>query len=454
MPEPTATKVTDAKNDNGAKREVRDLGGPPGRIRSTWQLMAKPFETYERWQEIYGDTFLVKALNGNVVVTCNAENIRRVLAARHDEVSQFAIGTLSPLIGEQSVILVNGERHRRARSMLMPPFHGDCLRGCMSAMQAIATRVSDGWSSGDRIKVMDASLDYSLEVIIEIVFGVQDLDRVQVFKSAIKEYVQSFRPMFAFTKHLQRPWIPAWNRFQKQKRLNDQLLNEQIAEARNHPDRRLGVLSMLLASRDEAGQPLSDEELKQQLITLLFAGHETTQIAIGWAMSWLHRTPEVLQRLRNEMQIANSLEELVKSDLLHGICQESLRLNVIVPDFLRVIEKPMELEDVELPKGSSVGILSCRVHADPTIYREPGKFDPDRWAGSSFKPHEFLAFGGGVRRCIGSTMALMEMKIALVTWLRKFEFDLPSNAPKVEPVHRRNLTMAPRSGIPLLIRNG
>lgn len=430
---------------------LKTLPGPGGRLKSTWQLMTKPYETYSAWQKRYGQTFLVRALNGNVVLTSDPENIRRVLSARHDEISQFAIGTISPLIGENSVILVNGQRHKRARSMLMPAFHGEALRGCVQTMESIAERVTDNWQVGQTFKVMQASLEYSLEVIIEVVFGVQAPDRVQEFKFAIMDYVQSFRPIFAFTRRFQSRLLPSWNRFLRAKKQSDIMLSEQIAMARTSPDASFGVLSMLLAARDEDGQPLGDAELKEQMVTLLFAGHETTQIAIAWAMSWLHRTPDVLSRLTEEISNA-SLDEMLRSDLLHGVCQESLRLNPIVPDFLRVLEKPMELDGIALPKGTTVGILSCLVHANPIIYSDPEKFQPDRWTQQRFKPHEFLAFGGGVRRCIGATMALMEMKIVLVTWLRKFRFELPDDAPHVEPVHRRNLTMAPRSGIPLRIR--
>ena len=205
---------------------------------------------------------------------------------------------------------------------------------------------------------------------------------------------------------------------------------------------------MMLEARDEDGQPLSDEELKDQLTTMLFAGHETTQIAIAWAMSWLHRSPEILERLRTEL-IESTIEESLQSELLDGVCHEALRLNAIVPDFIRVFREGIDLEEVALPADSTVAVLTCRVHADPEIYPNPDQFDPERWIGKSCKPYEFLAFGGGVRRCIGATMALLEMKVALIIWLKQFQFRLPDDAPAVEPVKRRNVTLAPASGIEL-----
>lgn len=430
---------------------INSLPGPPGRLRSTWKLMTRPYETYGDWSRRYGKSFRVKALNGTVLATSNTENIRRILAARHDEVSQFAIGTISPLIGEHSVLIVAGERHKRARSLLAPPFRGEALRNSMQTMQAIADRVAANWKPGSSIRVMDTSLEYSLDVIIEVVFGVQDPDRVQQFKSAIKSYVGGFRPIFAFTKLFQKRWVPAWNRFLKERERFDALLDLQIAGQRERQHEGFNIISMLLKSRDEDGNPLGESELRDHLITLLFAGHETTQIAIAWAMSWLHRNPPILKRFREELNSTDSLEEMLSSDLLDGICHEALRLNPIVADFLRVFQKPIELEEITLPAGSSAAILSCVVHQDPDIYPEPEKFNPDRWLTHPARPNEFLAFGGGIRRCIGATMALMEMKIALVTWLRRFEFALPPNAPPIEPVHRRNLTMAPKSGIELMV---
>jgi cytochrome P450 len=165
-------------------------------------------------------------------------------------------------------------------------------------------------------------------------------------------------------------------------------------------------------------------------------------------MSWLHRDGQLLERVRSELGEPNGTDKALDSPLFEGICAEALRLNPIVPDFLRVFDVPLELEEATLPAGSGVAVVTCLVHQDPEIYPEPERFDPDRWQ-RPVRPYEFLAFGGGVRRCIGAAMAVMEMKIALAEWLSRFEFRLPPDAPAVEPVWRRNLTMAPRTGIPL-----
>ncbi len=443
---------TNDKMTNQHNQEFK-LAGPAGRFLPTYRLMKDPYLTYSNWSKRYGKTFLVKALNGNVVATSNTENIRRILAAKHNEIAPFAVATAKPLIGEHSVLLIEGEAHKQARALLTPPFRGEALRNNVSKMQDIANRISAQWRPGDRVRMMDFSLEYSLDVIIQVVFGVQEQTTVQRFKSTIKSYIECFRPIFVFTKLFQSNWNPSWNRFLKQKQLFLQMLNEQIEMRRSNTDSRFDILSMLLAPQENDGQRLSDSELRDQLTTLLFAGHETTQIAIAWAMSWLHRSPDVERRLREELDSTYDLDVLLRSELLDGICNEALRLNPIVADFIRVVHKPIELVELTLPANSNLAILTCIVHDDEEIYSDAKLFDPDRWSRNSFKPYEFLAFGGGVRRCIGATMALMEMKIALITWLRRFHFELPPDAPSVEPVHRRNLTMAPVSGIELIVKS-
>ncbi len=182
---------------------------------------------------------------------------------------------------------------------------------------------------------------------------------------------------------------------------------------------------------------------------MLLAGHETTQIAIAWAMSWLHRHPDILERLRNELNDDDSIDSIIQSQLLSGVCNESLRLNPIISDVIRVLKKPMAWTDYELPAGTNVAIAISLVHENEKLFPEPFKFDPERWLDAKFKPHEFLPFGGGIRRCIGAPLAILEMKIVIAAWSKNFKFELPADASKVEMVHRRNITMAPKSGIPL-----
>lgn len=423
------------------------------RFLTTWRFMKDPFLCYRNWKQKYGNTFLVNALNGDVVATCDPENIRRTFAASFADVSPFAVDTVRPLVGENSVFLVQGERHRRERSILSPPFHGAAMRSQAERIEQVALEVADGWQTGTTIRVMDPALELSLEVIIRIVFGIESKEQTEHFKTKIKEFVSSFHPMLAFTRIFQRPMfgLSPWNRFVAARNAFSKLLMEQILESRGSGCPEGTVLNHLIKATYEDGKRATDESIRDQLVSMLLAGHETTQIAIAWAMSWIHRTPDVEAELRASLNQNDSLLAIIKSELLDGICNESLRLNAILPDTARTLRVPLEWNELTLQPGTNVALSICQVHENPEIYPDPFQFKPQRWSERSFKPHEFLPFGGGVRRCIGAPLALLEMKIVIGTWLKRFRFRLPEDAPDTEPIHRRNITMAPKTGIPLVI---
>ena len=422
------------------------------RFLSTWLFARDPFSCYRNWRKLFGDSFIVNALNGDVVVLCNREDIRTIFSASFDEVAPFAIETVEPLVGSRSIFLIQGEEHRRERALLSPPFHGQCMRSKVADIQSIAMRASQKWRVDEEFLVMDAALDVSLEVIIRIVFGVQSSERIDVFKDGVKEFVSSFHPALAFSRLLHRPLfgLSPWNRFIRRRDSFYKLLNEQIESQRNAKTNQDSVLAQLIGSTYDDGQSVSNSVICDQLVSMLFAGHETTQIAIAWAMSWLHRRTKYLDQLRAELDLDDSVEAIINSPLLTGICNESLRINSVVSDTIRKLVVPMQFSFGELPAGSNIAIPICLVHEDPELYPEPFEFRPERWDNLKLKPHEFLPFGGGVRRCIGAPLAVMELKLVVATWIKNFEFLLPADAPPFEKTHRRNITMAPRSGIPLV----
>ncbi|MEM7455652.1 MAG: cytochrome P450 [Planctomycetota bacterium] len=421
------------------------------RFLTTWKFMRDPFTCYRRWKQDFGESFMVRALNGNVVATCNRENIRRVFAARSGEVGQFAVGTIAPLMGGSSLFIVEGEQHRRERAMLSPSFRGERINNKAEEIREVAMRVARGWQPGQTMRMMDPSLDVSLEVIIRVVFGVQSPELVEEFKARIKKFVSSFHPSLAFSRLLQRPLLglSPWNRFLKARSELFELLDEQIKLRRQSEIDSDNMLSGLMHARYEDGTGVSDKGIRDQLVTMLLAGHETTQIAISWAMSWLHRHPEFAERLRAELDKDDSIDAILRSPLLDGICNESLRINSIVSDIVRTVREPMEWEEGTLAAGTNIAVAICLVHEDPELYPDPMAFNPDRWSGAKLKPHEFMPFGGGIRRCLGAPLAILEMKIVIAAWMQNCRFELPPDRPEHEPVYRRNVTMAPKSGIPL-----
>lgn len=436
------------------KVHVSDYRGPRGRFLTTWRILVDPYGNYQKWKQRFGDTFRLNALNGAVIATCNPENIRSVFAAPSHAVGQFAVGTIKPLLGSSSVLLQEGEVHRKQRKLLMPSFQGDLISHQADEIQEVALQAGNRWKPGEKIRVMDHSLDISLEVIIRVVFGIRDTQLVQICKQRVVEFVERFKPSLAFSRLLQRPLLglSPWNQFVAARDACMALLQSEIDSRRASGERGDDLLSRLLNARYEDGGQMSDQQIREQLATMLFAGHETTQIAIAWAMSWLVRHPHFYHRLKEELR-AGDLQDVVQhSKLLRGICNESLRLNPIVPDLVRTVKKPISFVDREIPGGANVALVSCLVHYDPEIFERPNVFNPDRWEDRTYKPHEFFPFGGGVRRCIGATLATLEMKVVVATWVKHFEFSLPPGTPEVEPVHRRSVVMGPKSGVELVVR--
>lgn len=421
------------------------------RFITTYRFMKDPFTCYRQWQKKFGDTFMVRALNGDVVATCDRDNVRAIFAARTDEVGQFGVETIKPMLGDTSVLLIEGEPHRRERNLLSPSFRGERINNSAEEIRNVALKVAADWQPGDTFRIMDPAMEVSLEVIIRVIFGVQSKDKVEEFKKRIKTFVTSFHPMFAFSKMLQRPLLglSSWIRFLKAREALDEIIHQEIAHHSGCPMAQGNMLSGLMHSKYEDGNDTTSTGIRDQLVTMLMAGHETTQISISWAMSWLHCHPEYADRLRAELGQDDSVEAITKSPLLTGICNESLRINSVVPDVVRTLREPMQWKEGMLDTGTNIAVAISLIHEDPELYPDPFLFNPDRWNDRDFKPTEFLPFGGGVRKCIGLTLAILEMKMVLAAWMKNFRFELPSDAPETEPLYRRNITMAPKSGIPL-----
>ena len=423
------------------------------RFLTTMRYMRRPYECYRQWKSRYGDTFVVNALNGNVVASCNLENIRTALAASTDDVAQFATETTAPLVGPSSVLLIDGSRHRQERRILSPSFGGACLRHEAIKIIEVVNQAADRWQVGDTITVMDEALDVSLNVIIRVIFGVADSSLMARYRTQIKKFVSSFHPILAFTRLFHRPCfgLSPWVRFQREKQALEQMLDAEIKRELSTAVRSEGMLGRIIEEYEQQDGEVDIANLRAQLITMLLAGHETTQIAIAWAMSWLTRHPEYADRLRAELEESDLQTVVKESQLLDGICNETLRINPILPDVVRMLKKPMAWSGFEMPAGTNIALATSLVHEDETIYPDPDRFYPERWFDWKAKPHQFLPFGGGARRCLGAPLSILELKIVVSCWIRRFRFALPPNAAETELSTRRNITMAPASGVPLLI---
>jgi cytochrome P450 len=427
--------------------------GPSFAPLQTFKLARDAVRFYREATARYGDPFTLPLIVGKVVITGDPEGIREIFTADPSIFTPFGQLPLEPVVGRYSMLLLDGARHRRERKLLVPPFHGDRMRAYGEIMAAIARRRAAELTPGAVFAAQDLTQAISLEVIIEAVFGIRDPERVALYRDVIGGYLEAYTPWLMVIPPLRRSFggLGAWARFERYRARFQALVAEEIARRRRegsvgHED----ILSLLLSARDDEGRPMSDEEIDDELRTMLVAGHETTAIAMAWALDWIHRSARIRERLMDEIRALGpspSPDALAKLPYLSAVCDETLRIHPVVAMVSRRLLKPFTLRGIELPAGIGVMPAIAKVHHDPAIYPEPEVFRPERFLERKFTPFEYIPFGGGARRCVGAAFALYEMKVVLGSLLAEHRFAVQGAPPR--PL-RRNVTIGPEGGAPLL----
>jgi cytochrome P450 len=416
--------------------------------------MLDPADFLGATRERYGATYTLPTVFGPLIVTGDPEGVRAMFTADADTFVPYQPDASSFFLGDTSLVLVSGARHRRDRRLLSPPFHGARMRAYGTIMAESAQRAAAAWAKGAPFKMLDTTQGISLDVILQAVFGLDHASsRGQAVREAVIQFVGSIQPQFLFFPWMRRDFFGwgSWARFTRARDHLDSLLYATMAERRREPAERDDILSLMMSARYEDGGAMSDAELRDELLTLLFAGHETTAIALAWAFYWLHRDPDELGRVRAELDALGpsaDVEAIAALPYLDAVCQESLRIHPVAPEIPRSLVKPLKLVDWTLPAGTAVMASVIMVHNREDLYPEPTRFRPSRFLERKFTPFEHIPFGGGARRCIGAAFAMYEMKIVLATILRSHRLRLVSPA-KVMPA-RRGLTMGPAGGIPMI----
>lgn len=412
--------------------------------------LGDPLALQLRMQRQYGDPFTAPTPLGPTVITGNPEGIKTLLTA-DGEVYQSAVGgtlDIFPGRGEGSLFLLAGEKHRAARKLLAPPFHGARMRAYGMLIRDIVRRWIGRWRPGETFCVLDTMQAITLDVIIQAIFGVAGSERVEQFHRQVVDSFAAFVPSIIVLKRLRRNFFPPWVRFQSRFTDLQRMIMEHAAARRADPQGHEDILSLLLQARYDDGSALSEKELFSQLLTFVFAGHETTAVSLAWALYYLHRSPESLARLRAELlplRPALEPEAVAKLPLLEAVCNETLRLQPIIPMVRRRLARPLSLLGSELPAGTQLGIGAYLAHMRPEIFPEPLTFRPERFLSRTYSPYEYLPFGGGIRRCLGAAFALYEMKLALAITLSSCELELLETRPV--PTRMRGATLGPKGGI-------
>jgi cytochrome P450 len=425
---------------------------PPGMRPSflqTPRFIRDPGGFFQDLYRRYGDPCTLWSSLGPLVLTGDPELVKAIFTADPDTFEPWPVALLGVFFGERSVIMSAGDRHRRDRKLLTPPFNGARMRAYGRIIVDATREATRGWRTGWEGRVHDTTTAISLDVIVRAVFGIEEPGARGRAMTIVKTDVESMVPSVMFFPALRRALLGVgpWSRFVRARSGLDELLYGEIQSRRAHGANGEDILSLILAARYDDGSAMSEAEVRDQLITLLAAGHETTATALAWALYWTHRYPALAGELRAEILALGADAEpdaIAGLPLLDAVCVETLRLHPIVPDVGRRLRAPFTLGRYTLPTGAGVGVTTATVHVDPRNYSQPREFIARRFLGTKPPMFGYTPFGGGARRCLGAAFAMYEMKLVLATLLTSFELELLD---RNVVAFRRNITMGPKGGV-------
>ena len=403
--------------------------------------LAKPYWFAQQCRLRYGDVFTVRVEERPWVMLADPAAIREVFTAPADLMhAGDANSILRPMLGPSSVLLLDGAEHMHQRKLMLPAFHGEKMERLSGLVAEVTEREVESWPRDTPIALHRRLQGLTLEVILRAVFGLDPGPRLEAIRTRLTEVLDIGAKPASLIPQLQRaPFgFGPWARFDRLMAETDALIYELIEERRRAGEDRDDVLSMLLEARHDDGTPMSDIELRDELMTLLVAGHETTASALAWAFERIARTPRVAERLAEE---AASDDDAYVMATIH----EALRRRPVIPNAApRLVKKPVTIGGWDYPPEVLLVASAYLVQHDPDIYPDPYEFRPERFLDESPGTYTWIPFGGGRRRCLGASFAQLEMKLVL-----KAVFARNSVQPveqTMETPRRRAITISPRAG--------
>jgi cytochrome P450 len=412
-----------------------------------WTL--RPLAFMDECRQRHGDSFSLRFLGFErpMVLISDPAAIKALYMEQANGLPPGRNIILEPILGSQSLLLQEGAEHLARRRLMLPAFHGERMRSYEAALDEIVGAEIDSWPLDTEFPIHTRMQSITLEAILRIVFGVADGPRLErlrgVLATVLTETASPRSQLIALATRRFRGGN-AFARFEGQLREVDDLLYAEIAEHRTRPDlaEREDILSMLMLAEFEDGGTMSDKELRDQLMTLLLAGHETTATALAWTFDLLLRHPEPLRKLRDSLAAG-------EEDYLRATISESLRLRPVLPLAGRRLARELAVDGLTLPVGTDVTPAIWLTHTRPDLYPEPFAFRPERFLGDGPESYAWIPFGGGIRRCIGAAFAEFEMRIVLREVLSRC--DLHKASPLPEKTGRRNITLSPKDGTPVVV---
>lgn len=423
---------------------------------SALSMAVDPEGFFERCLARDGDPFVLRMPSvGDVLVSGHPDGARELFAAPPDAFEPLQSNPVEPLLGAHSLLLLSGERQRRERKLMTPPFHGERMRAYGAIIRERTLAEIAAWRAGESVVLGRAMRRITLDVILGAVLGVEGDAKSARARAAVGAMLDAYTPPLLVLPALRRSFGPLgpWSRFVRARDAVCALFAEEIrARRRDGLGGREDILSLLMQARYDDGSALSDGELVDELRTLVVGGHDTTTTALVWALVHLHRSPRSLDAVRAELAGLGpdpSADALDKLAYLGAACSEALRLHPVVPVVPRRALRPITFRGRAIAPGESVAVATTLLHTNPAVWSEPARFSPERFLSKKYTPFEYAPFGGGVRRCIGAAFAAYQMRVVLGTILalvrfRPHEGRVPSRV-------LSNITMAPRGAVRLRV---
>jgi cytochrome P450 family 135 len=425
---------------------------PPGprlpRPVQTLGFVFAPIPFVEACRRRYGDLVTFGTMfDPCFVMVFDPDAVKQLFRGSPDRLrAGEANAPLGPVVGDRSVLLLDGAEHIRQRRLMLPPFHGERMRAYEAVIRDTADRVIESWPVGREFTLLPSMQSLTLDVIMHAVFGVEAGPRQEELKRRVRAMVDPIGSrvgLLVMVLSGGRFGMPAGlRRFDERRAQVDELIYDEIAQRRAAPDleQREDILSMLLLARDEEGGAMTDKELRDELVTLLVAGHETTATGLAWAFELLLRNAPVRERLRTAL--ANG-----DDGYLDAVVKETLRVRPVVPGVGRVVrEEPFALGDFLIPPGIEINPSIAAIHRRSDSYPDPAAFRPERFIGPDAPDtYTWIPFGGGTRRCLGASFATFEMQTVIRRVLERTRLEAVGRRP--EKRVRKGVTIIPKRGV-------
>jgi len=425
------------------------LGPSSNSLVQTLRWTFRPLPFMHECRQRFGDSFSLHFIGFErpMVMISDPAAVKALYTERENGLPPGRNIVLEPIVGSRSVLLLEGADHLARRKLMLPPFHGERMRSYESVVEEVVSAEIDSWPLHREFPIHTRMQAITLEVILRAVFGVSAGPRLERLRGMLANVLQETASPQAQLVGLAARRFGGrgpWGRFEGQLKAVDELLYEEIAEHRAKPglEDRDDILSMLMAARFEDGGEMTDTELRDQLMTLLLAGHETTATALAWTFDLLLRHDAALTRLRDSLAAGDE-------GYLRATITESLRLRPVIPLAGRRLAVDLEVGDLSLPAGTDVTPAIWLTHTRADLYPEPFAFRPERFLDGKVDNYAWIPFGGGIRRCLGAAFAEFEMRLVLREVLSRCELRKANPAP--EKTGRRNITLSPKNGTPVVV---